>query len=385
MTVIQFPKTACPCRSEEPDGPKPQRLQLPVAVKSNGRSRFAPPGKPAPAMLPIQVMSWLDGVLSQGTPIETVEISGPGDPLAIPGPTLETLQMIRERYPELPVHLVTIGIGGDKFAQPLVDLGIKNIAITVDTVTATTVEQLYAWIRPTNKTIPLATAAKILIDEQAKTVAALANAGITVAIRTTVYPGINDAQIETIAKTMADLGASEMELLPCKPVNHESDTPSPTAPELLESLGLLVGQHIKIKEKTAAITLTPHNSQTGTPLVPKPSSERPNVAVVSSNGMDIDLHLGHAIKVLIYGPREDGLPCLLETRDAPEPGGGGSRWQALAKILPDCFALLAASAGDNPRKILADNGITVLISEDNVEGTVDVLYGGGKKGKQGRR
>ncbi|MDH3392562.1 MAG: radical SAM protein, partial [Desulfobulbaceae bacterium] len=374
MTVIDFPKTTCPCRSEEPDGPKPQRLQLPVAVKSNGRSRFAPPGKPAPAMLPNEVMNWLDGVLSKGTRIETVEISGPGDPLAIPGPTFETLQKIRERYPELPVYLVTIGIGGDKFAQPLANLGIKNIAITVDTVTAATVEQLYAWIRPTNKTIPLATAAKILIDEQAKTVAAFAAAGITVVIRTTVYPGINDDQIESIAKTMAALGASEMELLPCLPASQEGDNPPPPSRDLLQSLEQGAIRHLTIKEKTAAITINPHNSQVGTPLIPKPSAERPNVAVVSSNGMDIDLHLGHAIRMLIYGPREDGLPCLLETRDAPEPGGGGARWQALAKILPDCFALLTASAGDNPRKILGDNGITVLVCEDNVEGTVDVLY-----------
>ena len=114
----------------------------------------------------------------------------------------------------------------------------------------------------------------------------------------------------------------------------------------------------------------------------KPTTQRPNVAVLSSNGMDIDLHLGQAIKALIYGPREDGLACLLEARELPEPGGGDSRWLQLSEILKDCFVLLAASAGRKPRDILSRDGLSVLLIEDNVEGTVDALYGGGKKKKR---
>ncbi|MCI5132052.1 MAG: dinitrogenase iron-molybdenum cofactor biosynthesis protein, partial [Candidatus Electrothrix sp. EH2] len=89
---------------------------------------------------------------------------------------------------------------------------------------------------------------------------------------------------------------------------------------------------------------------------------------------------GQASQVLIYGPREDGLACLLESRPAPEAGSGDSRWQALAeKCLFDCFALLATHAGKNPQKVLGDLGIKVLLTEENIEGTVEVLYGGGKK------
>jgi nitrogen fixation protein NifB len=122
----------------------------------------------------------------------------------------------------------------------------------------------------------------------------------------------------------------------------------------------------------------------GSEALPKPIPVRPNVAVVSSNGMDIDLHLGQAVKVLIYGPREDGLTCLLGTRPAPEPGGGGERWRRLAEVLPDCFALLAASAGANPREILGQNGIPVVACEEEIEGAVDLLYGGGKKRRDKR-
>ena len=91
--------------------------------------------------------------------------------------------------------------------------------------------------------------------------------------------------------------------------------------------------------------------------LPKPSAERPRVAVASGTGMDVDLHLGQAKTLLIYGPREDGLACLLETRQAPEPGSGESRWDQLADTLHDCFALLAASAGQRPREVLGNRGI----------------------------
>jgi nitrogen fixation protein NifB len=72
----------------------------------------------------------------------------------------------------------------------------------------------------------------------------------------------------------------------------------------------------------------------------------------------------------------------LASRNTPAAGSGTSRWQALAdECLFDCFALLAANAGENPQKVLAEQGIKVLLTEENIEGTVDVLYGGGKKKK----
>ena len=42
---------------------------------------------------------------------------------------------------------------------------------------------------------------------------------------------------------------------------------------------------------------------------------------------------------------------------------------------------MAASAGQRPREVLGNRGIRVILTEENIEGTVDVLYGGGKKEK----
>ena len=116
----------------------------------------------------------------------------------------------------------------------------------------------------------------------------------------------------------------------------------------------------------------------------KPSREKPNVAVASVNGMEVDLHLGQTYQLMIYGPREDGLISLLGTRPVPEPGTGSSRWKELAASIGDCFAVLASSAGESPKRILGENGISVIVTEGEIEGTVDLLYGGGKKKRRSR-
>ncbi|MEN8262264.1 MAG: NifB/NifX family molybdenum-iron cluster-binding protein [Nitrospirota bacterium] len=108
------------------------------------------------------------------------------------------------------------------------------------------------------------------------------------------------------------------------------------------------------------------------------SIKRPNVAVASFNGIEVDLHIGHARQLWIYGPGEDGLVCMRGARATPGPGGGEARWKALAEVLGDCFALLASGAGPKPMKILEDQGIAVFITEGNIKGSVDIVFGRGK-------
>jgi len=95
----------------------------------------------------------------------------------------------------------------------------------------------------------------------------------------------------------------------------------------------------------------------------------------------VDEHLGQAARFLIYGP-EEGLMVLRGVRPAPAPGGGDARWEAVAELLDDCFALLASGAGEKPRAILARRGVRILVCDGGVEGSVDALLGGGKKGKR---
>jgi nitrogen fixation protein NifB len=76
---------------------------------------------------------------------------------------------------------------------------------------------LYAWIRPGQRTLALDEAAALLVRAQAEAIAAFKRAGLFVKVNTTLYPGINDAHMEDIAKAMAALGADLMAVLPFQP------------------------------------------------------------------------------------------------------------------------------------------------------------------------
>jgi nitrogen fixation protein NifB len=201
-----------------------------------------------------------------------------------------------------------------------------------------------------------------------------------VCIVCTLYPTANDDHIELLAKKVADLGADELILHPYAPeADADIILPEPD-PAKIARLIETISTILPVRQgRPVATGQEMENTQNN--RLPQPAKGRPNIAVVSSNGMDIDLHLGQAPQLLIYGPRADGLNCLLECRPAPEAGTGSDRWDLLASRLPDCFALLTASAGERPRRILDGHGIQVIITQENIEGTVDILYGGGKKGR----
>jgi len=381
--------TKCTC-SSTPHSPQGRWLELPVAPRANNRIRFAATGESLQAMSPVEALAWLAETIDKGTAFDGVTLAGPGDPLGDLGPTLETLRLIRAKYPEMELGITALGLGAEQAAEALLQAGVSRVTLLVDGIDLDVIRKLYAWIRPGSRTVPLPAATEMLLSEQVMAIKAFAGNGCTVGIKTTIYPGYNDAHAEDIARIMGSLGAEFMAVASYVPVEGEEALLERPSPEMMATIHAQVEKHLRlivVPETMAAIArdCSDCGCQTASLSHPKPSTERPNVAVVSSGGMEVDLHLGHAKKALIYGPREDGLTCLLETRSLPEPGFGSARWELLADILKDCFALLTASAGESPKKILADRGIRVLITDDDIAGIVDVLYGGGKKGNQCRK
>ncbi|MBU1232490.1 MAG: radical SAM protein [Proteobacteria bacterium] len=346
-------------------------IKLPVAPLVNHRLARDMEEKQATALVPAEAVAWLQALRKGGRVIERIELCGPGDVLASAPITLACLELLQPEIRGAELSLTTLGLGGGEIAADLARLGVKTVNMLVDTVAVETAMKLYTWIRPGKKTVPLAKAAEILIRGQAEAVQTLQAVGIRVVIRTTLVPGVNDDEISVLAEKMAGLGAAAMEISGDGIIG-------------MEELCALVSKLLPTTVYHPAPNLPPPGMPHSCAEIsmPKPTRERPNVAVVSTNGMDVDMHLGQASQVLIYGPREDGLACLLKARQTPDSGGGSSRWQTMAKeCLHDCFALLASHAGDAPRKEFAELGIQVILTEDNIEGLVDVLYGGGKKKK----
>jgi nitrogen fixation protein NifB len=92
-------------------------------------------------------------------------------------------------------------------------------------------------------------------------------------------------------------------------------------------------------------------------------------------GMLVNQHLGEAGRLLIYGEKEGRLG-VVETRTTPQAGSGMARWRHLAERLADCRALLVASVGPNPEKVLTLSGVEVLTCEGLIEEAVRRVYAG---------
>ena len=364
--------------------PHPGMIRLPVAPRINHRIRFTPlKARTEEAIQPNGALAMVEELINIGSTARAVLIAGPGDPLAAIELPLATIELLREHFPELTVILRTLGIDGLKHADRLEKSGVSEVELLIDAVDPGVVEQIYAWIRPGFKTLKLDEAAAILCEEQARSIQAFKDAGLTVRIITTCYPTINEDHLPLLARRLADLGADELVLVPYVPTPDADILLPESDPAVITALTASLAEYLPVREGRPDSQVLPAPPASATTL-PRPRSGRPNVAVVSSNGMSVDLHLGQAPQLLVYGPRADGLNCLLECRPAPAAGSGQERWDLLAGSITDCFALLTASAGERPRRILDGHGIQVIITQDEIEATVDQLYGGGKKGRRAR-
>lgn len=399
------PKTDCtavpgpcaePCVGDACQAPEHDlRVHLPVAGRCNARAINGAGPCVCPTLSAQDALAFLGRVTEEakGRPISMVAVCGPGDPLATPEETLNALRLVRQTYPGLPICIGVNGIGGAAVAKDLADIGLDHVTLYVNAVDPSVAAKLYQWIRPGKRTLPVQEASVVLIEEQRNSLVAFKEAGLAVKVDVTIFPGLNDGHALDVAKAMADLGADCLELTPCAPVPASETSPGLEAPsaEILEGLRKAAAAFLPVTKApdacsaggVVALQQDVGPKATGEDflsLLPKPDAQRPYVAVASTDGFEINEHLGRAQRFLIYGPKE-GLISLLDARPGPLPGAGDERWESLADSLPDCKLLLVEHAGQNPEQVLAHRGIRIVRVSGNIESVVDSIYGGGKKGR----
>jgi nitrogen fixation protein NifB len=96
------------------------RIHLPVAPKCNVQCNFCDrqydcinesrPGVTSAVLTPQQAVYYLDRAMEKSPAIRVVGIAGPGDPFASPEETLETLRLVRNRYPEMLLCVASNGL-----------------------------------------------------------------------------------------------------------------------------------------------------------------------------------------------------------------------------------------------------------------------------------
>ena len=302
------------------------RVHLPVAPKCNILCNYcnrkfdcvneSRPGVTSSVLSPTQAIAYLEKVLEAEPRITVAGIAGPGDPFANPKETMETLRLIRQRFPELLLCLASNGLGIAPYLDELAEIQVSHVTITVNTVDPEIGAKIYSWVRDGKVIYRGLKAAEVLLARQLEAIAGLKARGIVVKINTIVIPGINDQHVEAVARKMKELG---VDLLNCMAVYPNADTPFGEIPEptpeqmtaiqaaaeeflpqmrhctrcRADAVGLLGAD--RTEEFRGCLSAC---AQMAPPL----DETRPYVAVASREGVLVNLHLGEADFFQIWGP-----------------------------------------------------------------------------------
>jgi len=374
------------------------RVHLPVAAHCNIRCNYcnrkydcvneSRPGVTSAVLFPMQASLYVEQVLRREPRIAVAGIAGPGDPFADPGETMETLRLIRGKFPHLLLCLSTNGFGIADYLDEIAELGVSHVTVTVNAVDPEVGRKIYSWVRDGKVIYRGLRGAELLLERQIAAIQGLKSRGITVKVNTIVVPSINDHHVEAVAKTMAELG---VDLLNCMPMHPNADTPFEDIPEPgRETMSRIQAEAEKYlpqmrhctRCRADAVGLLGHDlgaelhgCLTACANIAPDNTERPYVAVATLEGILVNQHLGEAARFQIWSRTGEGFSCIGE-RDAPEPGGGIKRWMRLAEVLRDCRAVLVAGIGDNPSAVLKKAGIEPIEMTGFIEPALDALYSG---------
>ncbi len=378
------------------------RIHLPVAAKCNIQCNYCDrkfdcmnesrPGVTSAVLEPRQALAYLDKVLERVPQLKVVGIAGPGDPFANADETMETLRLVREKYPEMLLCVASNGLNVEPYAEQLAKLQVSHVTITMNAVDPEIGEKIYSWVRDHKTIYRGPAAARLLLERQLSAIKTLKAAGVTIKINTILLPGINEDHVEAVAMKMRELGADIMNCIPLLPV---ADTP-------FENLGEVAPMAVKeIRAKVAALLpQMEHCSRCRADAVgmlgADQSSEfvtlmqdsknglfddrkgRPYVAVASMEGILINEHLGEADNLWIFEfDEEEGDARLVEMREVPEPGDGSLRWRELAATISDCHSILVNAAGRSPRWILEQSGLRVIEANGLIAQAMESLHRSG--------
>ncbi|MDR0874241.1 MAG: radical SAM protein [Prevotellaceae bacterium] len=373
------------------------RVHLPIAPKCNIQCNYcnrkydcvneSRPGVSSTVLLPLQAVHYLKALEAKIPNIGVIGIAGPGDPFANADETLATLRMVRQAFPDKILCLSTNGLELAPHIDEIAEIGITHITITINSLRPETLAKIYRWVRHNRRVYRGEEGGKVLLEQQLACIPLLKKKGITVKINTVICPGINDGEVEEIARKTAELGADTMNCIPMYPTeNTEFEALQEPPKALMKKLKTDIAAYIKPmkhcarcradaagllgKDDAEAMSMIGQFST----MVVNQGEGRTRVAVASHEGLLVNLHLGEARKVYIFERSANGYH-FVEMRNTPAEGGGTARWEELAqKTLIDCQAILVAGIGQNPMQVLQQNGIRVLQMSGLIDSGLDAVY-----------
>ena len=375
------------------------RVHLPVAPRCNIQCNYCDrkydcvnesrPGVTSAVLTPHQAMAYLEFVFEKTKNISVVGIAGPGDPFANSEETMETLRLVRRKYPDIILCLATNGLGIGPYIEELAQINISHITITLNAIDPEIGARIYSFIRYGKRVLSPKAGINILLEKQLEAISKLKEYGVTTKVNTIIIPGINEDHIEAVAKKMGELKVDILNCIPFYPNKGSAFANLGEPPKnIVKKIRKKAAQYIPqmyhcARCRADAIGILGEENNTELIEKLKECSEmpeiinerRPHVAVASLEGVLVNQKLGKADELFIYEKKNQEIR-LMETRKTPKPGGGLKRWEELSELISDCRALLVNGIGDNPRMVLKKKGIDILELDGMIDEAVEAVYEG---------
>lgn len=347
------------------------------------------------------------GALPQLT---VVGIAGPGEPLANPGKTFRTFELIAEQAPDVTLCLSTNGLLLSDYVDRIRALNISHVTVTINMIDPRVGERIYPWIFYKHRRWKGRDASKILSERQLEGLARLTASGILCKVNSVMIPGINDAHLIEVNKTVKSMGAFLHNIMPLISAPEHgtyyglTGQRGPTARELktlqdrcegrmqmmrhcrqcrADAVGLL-GQDQNREftlEKIAEMPMRDNQEQRrtyraqveqtrlrarevktdGLATLSDVETDLKILVAVATKGRDmINEHFGHASEFAVYEVSRAGAKFVGHRRvDLYCQGGYGEEetLETAVRAINDCVAILASKIGRCPKDTLKAAGI----------------------------
>jgi len=203
------------------------RMHLPVAPRCNISCNYcnrkfdcvneSRPGVTSEVLTPEAARDKFLRVRNKVPNLSVVGIAGPGDALANWSSTRRSIELIKEADPEVIFCLSTNGLVLPDYAREIVELGIKHVTVTVNSLDTVTGSQIYRHVNYRGKVYRGAAGAEILLRNQQKGIKYLSRNGVLVKVNIVMVKGVNDERIPKVVRRVKELGAFITNIMPLVP------------------------------------------------------------------------------------------------------------------------------------------------------------------------
>ncbi len=202
------------------------RIHLPVAPACNIQCHYcnrkydcsneSRPGVTSGRLRPDEALKKVLHVGDRIKQLSVVGIAGPGDALANPKNTFETLRLVHTYAPDLKLCISTNGLRLPEFVDRLIEHGVDHITVTLNAIDPAIGAQIYPWVYDTHtkKRLTGVEGATLLLKRQLEGIALAVKRGLLVKVNSVLIPGINEDHLPAVAAELKQMGVFLHNIMP---------------------------------------------------------------------------------------------------------------------------------------------------------------------------